>query len=320
VKAAVENGRLVAIVRLGNRKPTAEQLAMQAIAGTVLLPGEQYLQAPAMPGPLAWCGVALFDPLLGPKFPHEECLTDGGDTGPRMGIRDNGTLGGLSTTDTAAEFTTLGKRRVVTSNTVCICAPRFVVRRVDQGLGGFAHSARPTSGVQRFPSHAIAQKTPPLLMTGREKPGNLIAMVHPQIRVGGQSPAILAGQIGPARAVYQVQTAQLIVQSVEPEEVENAEGFILTKSVDPKGAVKVGDTITITLTYVNRTGKPATDVAVSDSLSGRLEYVPGTAQSDRPVNVTTSPNESGSAVVRFEVPGTLQPGQGGTVKFQAKVR
>ena len=37
-------GRLVMIVRLGNRKPTGEELARMAFPGTILLPGENHLE------------------------------------------------------------------------------------------------------------------------------------------------------------------------------------------------------------------------------------------------------------------------------------
>ena len=42
---------------------------------------------PAVPPPLAWTGVPLYDPILGPKPAAEECLTDGGDTKNPLGIR-----------------------------------------------------------------------------------------------------------------------------------------------------------------------------------------------------------------------------------------
>ncbi len=57
-----------------------------------------------------------------------------------------------------------------------------------------------------------------------------------------------------------------------------------------------------------------------NGLSGRLEYVPGSAQSDRPANFTAAENEVGSVVVRWELPGTIMPGQSGLVRFKAKVR
>jgi uncharacterized repeat protein (TIGR01451 family) len=96
--------------------------------------------------------------------------------------------------------------------------------------------------------------------------------------------------------------------------------LILTKSVDPPGTVEQGSVVTITIRYANYTRKPVNDLVISDSLSGRLEYVPGSAAADRPSSVTTSANEAGSLIVRFDLPGTIQPGTSGIVQFKAKVR
>ena len=54
-----------------------------------------------------------------------------------------------------------------------------------------------------------------------------------------------------------------------------------------------------------QTGRPAvfTDVAVTDSLSPRLEYVAGSAQSDRTAVFTTQDNGAGSVILRWEVSG-----------------
>ena len=46
----------------------------------------------------------------------------------------------------------------------------------------------------------------------------------------------------------------------------------------------------------------------------------GSAETDRPGNFTTATNEAGSVVVRWDLPGTLLPGQAGMVRFKAKVR
>ena len=67
-------------------------------------------------------------------------------------------------------------------------------------------------------------------------------------------------------------------------------------------------------------GQPITDVAVSDSLTGRLEYVPGSARADRDAVFTLAPNEAGSQVLRWQISGRLLPGQTGIVSFQARVR
>jgi uncharacterized repeat protein (TIGR01451 family) len=95
--------------------------------------------------------------------------------------------------------------------------------------------------------------------------------------------------------------------------------LVLVKCAD-RCAAQPGDVVTFMLRYSNHGGRPITEVAVSDSLSPRLEYVPGSAQSDRPAVFTTQTNEAGSVILRWEISGTLQPGQSGALRFQARVR
>jgi len=95
--------------------------------------------------------------------------------------------------------------------------------------------------------------------------------------------------------------------------------LVLIKCADRQSA-QVGDVVTFTLKYGNHGGQPITDVAVTDSLTTRLEYVPGSAQSDRPAVFTTQPNEAGSLLLRWEIMGRLLPGASGVVRFQARVR
>src|SRR5262249_19706756 len=82
---------------------------------------------------------------------------------------------------------------------------------------------------------------------------------------------------------------------------------------------EVGDVVTFTLKYSNQGDQPISDVVVSDSLTARLEYIPGSAQTSRSAVFTTQPNESGSVILRWQINGVLQPGQSGVVRFQAKV-
>ncbi len=95
--------------------------------------------------------------------------------------------------------------------------------------------------------------------------------------------------------------------------------LVLCKWAD-KHAAQIGDIVTIYLRFSNHGGQPITDIAVSDSLNGRLEYIPDTAQSDRPAVFTMQENEAGSLILRWEVSGRLLPGQSGVVRFQVKVR
>jgi uncharacterized repeat protein (TIGR01451 family) len=93
----------------------------------------------------------------------------------------------------------------------------------------------------------------------------------------------------------------------------------LYKWADRESA-QVGDVVTFFLKYTNAGGQPISDVAVSDSLTGRLEYVPGSAKADRNAVFTMQQNEAGSLILRWEVSGTLLPCQSGVVSFQARIR
>ena len=93
----------------------------------------------------------------------------------------------------------------------------------------------------------------------------------------------------------------------------------LVKCAD-KVAAKVGDLVTFSLKYTNLGVRPLTDVAVVDSLSGRLEYVEGSSKTDREAVFTVRDNEAGSSLLRWEISGTLQPGESGRIQFQVRVR
>ena len=95
--------------------------------------------------------------------------------------------------------------------------------------------------------------------------------------------------------------------------------LVLTKWSD-KDSAEIGDEVTFTLRYSNPGGLPITDVVVSDSLTGRLEYVPGSAQTSHNAVFTTQPNESGSLILHWQINGALQPGETGVVRFKVRVR
>jgi uncharacterized repeat protein (TIGR01451 family) len=95
--------------------------------------------------------------------------------------------------------------------------------------------------------------------------------------------------------------------------------LVLVKCAD-RGSAQVGDVVTFMLRYSNHGGRPISDVAVSDSLSARLEYVPDSAESDRDAVFTIQENEVGSVVLRWEISGRLMPGQSGRIRFKARVR
>jgi uncharacterized repeat protein (TIGR01451 family) len=166
------------------------------------------------------------------------------------------------------------------------------------------------------------ERVPVLTEIGRDKANEFVGRVRPMAYVGRVGVGVLIGMNKPV-AVAQVFGVKVEGTYVEPEQLTAYPTLCpltVTKVVDPAGPKQVGDVVTVVIKYANTGTKAATDIVISDSLSGRLEYVPGSAQTDRPSNFSSSENEAGSLALRWELPGTLLPGQSGVIKFKAKVR
>ncbi len=321
-KDAVASGRLVAVLRLGSRKPEADWLARTAIDGTILVPGEAYLKSPQVPPTIPFYGCKLFDPILGPKGAPEECFPDGGDRGNPLGIGPNNRLGGLDPTDVGVEYSINGKRRVATSNIVCLCVPRFAIQRAEIVAEGYDVQAIVRGVHGGHAAQGLGSRAAAMAEIGREKPVGVLAQQRPKSYIGAVGTSFFIGSSRPT-IIGQVQGIAVVGVVVEPEVITAYPGaapLTVTKSVDASGPLESGSVVTFTIRYVNTGNKPITEIVLSDSLSGRLDYVPGSNQSDRAANFSATGNEVGSVVVRWEFPGVILPGQGGTVKFKAKVR
>jgi len=322
VKAADAGGRMVAIVRLGSRIPSPAWLAATAIDGTILLPGEKYLRTPLVPPTISYYTCKLYDPIYGPRPGNQECFLDGGDRGDPLGIGPNGRLGGLNPTDVGVEYTVNGQRKVTTSNVVCLCVPRFVIQRADVAPIGINVPVGVVSSVGSVGVLATSERQAAMAEIARERPVAVAARVRTMAFIGKVGSTFFVGSERPV-VIGQVEGVKVVGALVEPEQLTAYPSLCpltVTKSVDPAGMVQSGDVVTFTIKYVNTGNRTISDIAVSDSLSGRLEFIPGSAQSDRASNFAAGDNEVGSVVVRWELPGVLLPGQGGVVKFKAKVR
>lgn len=319
-KAAHDSGRVVAVITLGDRTPDAQELNATAVGNTILHPGENALSAPAGMPSIGWTGVTLYDPVIGPKPPVEECLTDGGDKGDRLGLNSAGRIAGLNATDVGVEYTQDGKRKVTTSNEVCICSPRFAIKKATVAVGGLRSTSVIDASTQWVGRNSMQTKLHAAESDQRFKAVAADAKNRPMIQSGNTGVHSFTGSIK-AVAVYVSMGTHEVVSSLGPDErTSTPNRLVVTKSVDPKHAVQIGDVVTFTIRFENKTDHPISDLVVSDSLSGRLEFVPGSTASDHTTNVTTTPNEAGSVTVRFEVPGTLAPNEAGTVTFKARIR
>jgi uncharacterized repeat protein (TIGR01451 family) len=375
-------GRPMLVVHAGQRQVTAEELARSAVAGTALLPGDRALLPPPVPPCLPWGGVKLYDPVLGPKLPEEECLIDGGDRGRPAGLDGQGRVLGLDPSDTVAEYSdSSGRRHLAISNKVCVCVPRYAVLRSELPLEGvdsvvvLGDAQAVKQRVQldlRLPHLETTQAKQLNAIKGRMRPSATIADVGLDTLVKLQvlraehldiGPAVFLGtkrmvlleEIQRVKLAKQIKFALELSKSVGLQEVQASQGTVVVAraeglglvrataetreiticcSEEPKPpekplclfkwcnahAAKLGDVVTFYLRYSNQGGRPITDVAVSDSLTGRLEYVPGTAKSDRDAVFTLQQNDAGSVILRWEIGGKLLPGESGVVSFKVRIR
>ncbi|HLJ94420.1 MAG TPA: DUF11 domain-containing protein [Gemmataceae bacterium] len=313
-------GRPMLIVRLGARTFSPDEMAHQSIPGTILLPGDAGLGAPAVRPCLPWAGVQLYDPILGPRHCDDECLHDGGDSGAPAGLDQEGHLHGLDPSDTVAEYTdNHGQKHLAISNRVCLCVPRFAILAVPLAPAGTVSSLAPARAetvlaqeLLRVKQAEIELRQAEKLVTlrGRERASGMESTIGALPLLQSQGQAVVMG----------VLHEEVVIGTLEKKVCPPPERpLVLCKTADKQG-VQVGEVVTFTLQFTNSGGQPITGVVVSDSLTGRLEYVPGSAQTDRPAIFTTQDNEAGSRILRWEIGGRLLPGESGVVRFQARVR
>src|SRR5438874_3704941 len=313
-------GRPMLIVRFGARTFSPDELAASSMPGTILLPGEKTLGKPPRAPCLPWAGIPLYDPVAGPRFPDEECLHDGGDSGAPAGLDAAGRLHGLDPSDTIAEYTdNHGQKHLAISNRICLCVPRYAVLTVPLAPAGLESSvalAKSETTLEQALLQAkqggveIKRSEQLAAVRGRERANGMVAGIGtiPVAQVQGR--AVIIG------VLHEQAIAGALVEKIcQPPE----RPLVLCKTAD-KDAVQIGDNVTFYLRFSNTGGQPISAVVVSDSLTGRLEYVPGSARSDRQAIFTMQDNEAGSRILRWEIAGRLLPGESGVVSFQARVR
>jgi uncharacterized repeat protein (TIGR01451 family) len=81
-----------------------------------------------------------------------------------------------------------------------------------------------------------------------------------------------------------------------------------------------GDIVDFTIRFDNVGDSAIGNVTLIDNLTTRLEYVEGSSKSSRDGDFLTDPNQGESLMLRWEFTDPLEPGQGGLVRFQCRVR
>lgn len=318
---AALRGKTLMIVHLGQRQYSPQEMAEQAIPGTLLMPGEKVLPMPRMPPLVDFTCWPIYDPVAGAADPNEDMkLWDGGDIGLRAGFGPDGRLRGLDPSDTVAEYTnSRGEKRVACSNRVGLCVPRFiVVRKETQASSQLAQygPGRATSIQSRDTMH---MRVPPVEHTNSQTTDSMHSRLRPSGAIVLHGTAIVGKLQGILIYTAAHETASVQGACPPPSKEQPDKCLKIIKWPDKTGGL-VGDIITFFLRFSNGGGQPITDIVVSDSLTTRYEYVPGSARSDRASNFTTQPNDAGSTTLRWEFPDALQPGESGLIRFQVRIR
>ena len=81
-----------------------------------------------------------------------------------------------------------------------------------------------------------------------------------------------------------------------------------------------GEIVDFTLRFDNTGDELIGNVTIVDSLTTRLEYVPDSASSSAKATFSSSENDAGSLVLRWEITDPLKPGEGGILRFKCRVR
>ncbi len=314
-------GKALMVLQLGQRQYSPQEMAEQAIAGTILLPGEKVLPMPKVFPQVPWNCWPVYDPRLGPPDPSEDItLWDGGDVGLRAGLDAAAKLRGLGPSDTVAEYTdSRGRKHLAVSNRVGLCVPRFVVLRKEMQSSSKFALVGPGQSNSVLSRDQFDSRVPPLEYIHRQQPEGVQARQRPSGSITIEGTAVVGKLHGVAVHAAAAETGSVQGSHVPPTKEQPDKPLKIIKWPDKCGGL-VGDVITFFLRFSNGGGQSITDIVVSDSLTSRYEYVPGSARTDRDTVFTTQPNDAGSLTLRWEFPGALQPGDSGIVSFQVRIR
>jgi len=111
-------------------------------------------------------------------------------------------------------------------------------------------------------------------------------------------------------------------ETVGVEDQRKTDGRIRIVKLADRSIAQAGDTIQFTIHFQNTGDFPVYDVQITDNLTPRLEYIPGSATIDdgHPGEVVAQPNGEGSHTLTFVLDERLEGHSAGTIKFETRVK
>ncbi len=86
------------------------------------------------------------------------------------------------------------------------------------------------------------------------------------------------------------------------------------------GSAHLGEEVEFALRFDNVGDQPIGNVTIVDNLATRLEFVEGSEKATVNAEFFAEPNEGGSSRLRWEITQSLKPGEGGVLRFKARIR
>jgi uncharacterized repeat protein (TIGR01451 family) len=291
-----EVGRALAILRLGNKVPTEDDLSGRSRGWTT---------ASCLPS----------KPL---KF-GEECLRDGGDLRGPAHLDTQGKLKGLEPADTVMTFADhMGRKHILPTNPTCVCVPRFVSLRGALPLAALANTEQ-SGGVANGEPGLLAANSVKAEPAKQIEDGIVLKRKAKAAQDIGSDRIVSATGRNGTRIIGRIEGAKQFVGS-EQQAPECQDGPLELLKTASSDKAHLGDVITFTIKYANKTCQPIHDVALVDSLTARLVYIAGSQKSSRESIFVTQNNEAGSLILRWEIKDPIPAGGSGEVTFQARVK
>jgi uncharacterized repeat protein (TIGR01451 family) len=212
----------------------------------------------------------------------------------------------------------LGRTHILPSNPVCLCVPRFVSLRVVCNVAGVAQneSASRVAATEAGRLIGLNLKPEPIKYLDKALINKTKARVS--IDIGTDRVVSLYSREG-VRIIGRIESAKQVIATETPPEECCDEPLELCKSCSTDKA-QIGDVVTYTIKYANKSCQPIHDVAIVDSLIERLDYIPGSQKSSREAIFVTQQNEVGTLILRWEIKDPIAAKQGGEVSFQARIK
>lgn len=130
-----------------------------------------------------------------------------------------------------------------------------------------------------------------------------------------QSPVIVASDVGGTELYSWFKGEELVGL-----EDKSTPGRLYVDKLADKGNAKPGDVITFTIRYRNVGDRSLFNVQVIDNLTPRLEFIEGSATSNRDGRLVVEDNQEGSLILKWEISEELEGRSNGVVTFKARVR